>query len=146
MLFLVSTKLLYQSLECYFKGYLLAIQNQLALEKDRYKIHLAFIAAQENSLIVSDNEQSMLDASRAGGDFHLRTATNMYPRIHEAVEKAQLLPRGKIPLLQKNTNFVQEVRFIGIFIHDAFAPKRKKAKMLNFVAAYERTTVRLAPK
>ncbi|XP_075109115.1 uncharacterized protein LOC142180900 [Nicotiana tabacum] len=33
----------------------------------------------------------MLDASRAGGDFHLRTATNMYPHIHEAVEKAQVL-------------------------------------------------------
>nr|XP_009797597.1 PREDICTED: DNA polymerase I A, chloroplastic/mitochondrial-like [Nicotiana sylvestris] len=71
------------------KIYTLAwFENQLALEKDRYKIHLAFIATQENSLIVSD---SMLDASRAGGDFHLRTATNMYPHIHEAVEKAQVL-------------------------------------------------------
>ncbi|OIS98601.1 dna polymerase i a, chloroplasticmitochondrial, partial [Nicotiana attenuata] len=84
--------------------YLLAIQNQLAQEKNRYNIHLAFIAAQGNSLIVSDygqleltilillaNCKNMLNASKTGEDFHLRTVINMYPYIHEVVEKGQVL-------------------------------------------------------
>ena len=35
--------------------------------------------------------KSMLDAFKAGGDFHSRTAMNMYSHIHEAVEKRQVL-------------------------------------------------------
>lgn len=33
----------------------------------------------------------MLDAFKAGGDFHSRTALNMYQHIRDAVEKGQVL-------------------------------------------------------
>ncbi|MCD9643430.1 DNA polymerase I B, chloroplastic/mitochondrial [Datura stramonium] len=125
------------------------LQNQPALEKDRYKIRQAFVAAEGNSLIVADywqlelrilahlaNCKSMLAAFRAGGDFHSRTAMNMYPHIREAVEKGQVLlewhpqpgeDKPPVPLLK-----------------DAFGSERRKAKMLNFSIAYGKTTIGLS--
>lgn len=37
------------------------------------------------------NCKSMMDAFKAGGDFHSRTAMNMYPHIREAVEQRDVL-------------------------------------------------------
>ncbi|KAK6132910.1 hypothetical protein DH2020_033346 [Rehmannia glutinosa] len=82
------------------------------------------------------NCKSMLDAFKAGGDFHSRTAMNMYPHIRDAVERKDVLlewhpqsgeDKPPVPLLK-----------------DAFASERRKAKMLNFSIAYGKTTVGLA--
>ncbi|XVF34036.1 hypothetical protein REPUB_Repub18cG0022500 [Reevesia pubescens] len=124
------------------------LQNQPALEKDRYKIRQAFVAAPENSLVADYGQlelrilahladcKSMLDAFKAGGDFHSRTAMNMYSHIREAVDKRQVLlewhpqpgeEKPPVPLLK-----------------DAFTSERRKAKMLNFSIAYGKTPVGLA--
>ncbi|GAB4824725.1 hypothetical protein Ancab_007590 [Ancistrocladus abbreviatus] len=125
------------------------LQNQPALEKDRYKIRQAFVAATGKSLIVADYGQlelrilahlagcrSMKEAFKAGGDFHSRTAMNMYPYIRKAVEEKQVLlewhpqpgeDKPPVPLLK-----------------DAFGAERRKAKMLNFSIAYGKTPQGLA--
>lgn len=122
------------------------LQNQPALEKDRYKVRQAFTADRNkgNTLIVADygqlelrilahmaNCSSMIDAFELGGDFHSRTALGMYDHIKKAVDQGDCLlewdeNEGKgeppVPLLK-----------------DMFSAERRRAKVLNFSIAYGKT-------
>lgn len=72
----------------------------------------------------------MSDAFKAGGDFHSRTAMNMYPHIREAVEKKRVLlewypqpgeEKPPVPLLK-----VMDVKNFSIFCQNKRKEKKKK--------------------
>ncbi len=118
------------------------LQNQPALEKDKYKIRKAFQASPGNQLIVADygqlelrllasmtNCKSMIDAFIEGGDFHSRTAMGMFDYIKEKVDKGEVLfewdySKGDPP---------------APMLKDEYGSERRKAKTLNFSIAYGKT-------
>lgn len=118
------------------------LQNQPALEKDTYKIRKAFESSPGNNLIVADYGQlelrilasltkcqSMIEAFEAGGDFHSRTALDMFPYVRDKVDAGDCLlewdyARGDPP---------------KPLLKDLFASERRKAKTLNFSIAYGKT-------
>ena len=123
------------------------LQNQPALEKDVYKIRKAFRSSEGKKFVICDygqlelrvlahmtNCKSMIKAFEDGGDFHSRTAVDMYDNVRGAVESGAVLlewdgAKGKptAPMLK-----------------DKFANERKKAKTLNFSIAYGKTKVGVA--
>jgi hypothetical protein len=118
------------------------LQNQPALEKDKYKIRKAFQSSPGNNLIVADYGQlelrllasmtrckSMIDAFESGGDFHSRTALDMFDHVREKVDSGECLlewdySQGDPP---------------KPLLKDMFASERRKAKTLNFSIAYGKT-------
>jgi DNA polymerase-1 len=120
------------------------LQNQPALDKDKYKIRAAFKAEKGNKLLVADYGQlelrilanitkckSMIEAFRLGGDFHSRTALSMFPEIQQALDKGECLlewdnSKGKAPVP---------------LLKDMFSSLRKKAKTMNFSIAYGKSAI-----
>ena len=134
------------------------LQNQPALEKDRYRVRRAFRAdtGAGRTLIVADYGQlelrllahmancpSMLAAFAAGGDFHSRTALGMYDHIRAAIDK------GEVALeREEGGDSVSPVLGPGgappPLLKDVFAAERRRAKVLNFSIAYGKTAHGLA--
>ncbi|KAJ8906252.1 hypothetical protein NDN08_002745 [Rhodosorus marinus] len=124
------------------------LQNQPALDKDKLGIRKAFVREPGNKLIVADYAQlelrvlahitrckSMIEAFRAGGDFHSRTAMSMYPHVKEAVENGTVL-------LEADSSSAGSTD--TPLLKDQFALERKRAKVLNFSIAYGKTAKGLA--
>lgn len=118
------------------------LQNQPALEKDTYKIRKAFQASPGNNLIVADYGQlelrllasmtkckSMIDAFHAGGDFHSRTAMDMFDYVQEKVDSGECLLEWDYSQGAPSKPMLK----------DMFASERRKAKTLNFSIAYGKT-------
>jgi len=123
------------------------LQNQPALEKDVYGVRRAFSAQKGHKLIVVDYGQlelrimahmtrctSMIEAFQLGGDFHSRTAIDMYPHVKDAVDRKEVL-------LEWNKDKGQAP---APMLKDKYASERRKAKTLNFSIAYGKTYMGLA--
>uniref|UniRef100_A0A0A9YWL5 DNA polymerase I n=1 Tax=Lygus hesperus TaxID=30085 RepID=A0A0A9YWL5_LYGHE len=77
---------------------------------------------------------SMIEAFRAGGDFHSRTAMDMYPHVRKAVEAGEVL-------LEWDTALGAPTKPL---LKDLYGSERRRAKVLNFSIAYGKTASGLA--
>ncbi|KNC55035.1 DNA polymerase A [Thecamonas trahens ATCC 50062] len=124
------------------------LQNQPALEKDRYRVRDAFRVPPSRTLIVADYGQlelrllahmasceSMIAAFELGGDFHSRTALGMYGHIQEALDS------GEVLMEWDSSDGAAAPKPL---VKDVFASERRKAKVLNFSIAYGKTPIGLA--
>mmetsp|Transcript_4739 Transcript_4739/g.15387 ORF Transcript_4739/g.15387 Transcript_4739/m.15387 type:complete len:578 (-) Transcript_4739:131-1864(-) len=118
------------------------LQNQPALEKDKYLIRDAFVAAPGKALVVADYGQlelrllahmtactSMVEAFKLGGDFHSRTAMGMFDHVRRAVEEGTCLLDWDYSQGEPPTPLLK----------DLFGSERRRAKTLNFSIAYGKT-------
>ena len=114
------------------------LQNQPSLEKDVFKTRMAFEAKPGYKMIIADYGQlelrvlaiiteckSMIKAFKDGGDFHSRTAANMFPNIKKELEEGRIL-------LERNENNNIKLPLLK----EKYASERKKAKTMNFSVAY----------
>lgn len=126
------------------------LQNQPALEKDRYQVRKAFVCERGNRLIVADygqlelrllahitNCKSMIEAFEAGGDFHSRTAITMFDHVKASVQNGECL-------LERNEEGDEGNAKSRPLLKDMFSTERRKAKTLNFSIAYGKTVSGLA--
>jgi DNA polymerase I-like protein with 3'-5' exonuclease and polymerase domains len=129
------------------------LQNQPALEKDRYQVRRAFAAdvSRGRTLVVADYGQlelrllahmtgckSMIEAFELGGDFHSRTALGMYDHIRAAVDRGDCLLEWEAPHDHDDPSAPQP-KPPAPLLKDVFASERRKAKVLNFSIAYGKT-------
>lgn len=132
------------------------LQNQPALEKDRYRVREAFTCEPGNLLVVADYGQlelrllahiskcrSMVDAFASGGDFHSRTAAAMYPHIGDAVRKGEVLLESDASASAVGGG-ERAARPSTPLVKDVFSTERRRAKTLNFSIAYGKTPAGLA--
>jgi DNA polymerase-1 len=76
----------------------------------------------------------MIDAFKAGGDFHSRTAMGMYDHVRRAIDEGKvLLEWGR-----------KDQPAPAPLLKDIYAAERRKAKGLNFSIAYGKTARGLA--
>ena len=80
------------------------------------------------------NCKSMIDAFLAGGDFHARTAMDMFPEVRKAVESGEVLlewdkSKGEAP---------------APLLKDVFSMQRGRGKTINFSIGYGKTAVGFA--
>ena len=119
------------------------LQNQPALEKDKYQIRKGFVPEKGKKFIVADygqlelrilahmtNCRAMIEAFESGGDFHSRTAVTMFDNIQKEIDNKEVLLEWDYSNGQPPAPLVKE----------KYSNERKQAKMMNFSIAYGKSS------